>query len=127
MKLKWNLFYIGETGDTLEKRISQHLNHIRKLKPFEKYHEKEVAKHFRRTGHSLKYFKVCVFRAELIDVIKRKNYELDLVNRLNINKKKDVLTSLKRNIIKISFLIINNQREDVNEFLRLRFVVDFDS
>ena len=86
--LKCDLFYIGETGDTLEKRISQHLNHIRKFKAFEKYHEKEVAKHFRRTGHSLKYFKVCVFRTELIDVIKRNNYELDLVNRLNINKKR---------------------------------------
>ena len=43
------------TGDTLEKRISQHLNQIKKFKPFEKYHEKEVARQIRRTGHSLKY------------------------------------------------------------------------
>jgi len=64
-----------------------------------------VAKHFRRTGHSLNYFKVCVFRAEIIDVIKRKNYELDLVNRLNINKKRCI------NIIKSKYnknFIFNN-------------------
>jgi len=33
-----------------------------------KNHEKEVARHLRRTGHSLKYFKVCVFRTELFVV-----------------------------------------------------------
>ena len=95
--LKCNLFYIGETSETLEKRISQHLNHIKKFKPFEKYHEKEVAKHFRTKGHNLRYFKICVFRAELYDINIRKNYELDLINRFNINKKRCI------NIIKSKY------------------------
>jgi hypothetical protein len=95
--LKCNLFYIGETSETLEKRISQHLNHKKKFKPFEKYHEKEVARHFRTKGHNLRHFKICVFRAELNDTMLRKNYELDLINRFNINKKRCI------NIIKSKY------------------------
>ena len=87
----------GETSETLEKRISQHLNHIKKFKPFEKYHEKEVARHFRTKGHNLRFFKICVFRADLYDTIVRKNYELDLINRFNINKKRCI------NIIKSKY------------------------
>ena len=86
--LKCNLFYVGETGTSLNVRIRQHLNHIIKFKPFEKHHDKEVARHFRSTGHSLKHFKVCVFKTNLPDVKIRKDFELDLINRLNINKKR---------------------------------------
>jgi hypothetical protein len=89
---KCNLFYVGETSDTLKARISQHLNHILKFKPYEKYHDKEVARHFRRDKHKLSDLKVCVFRADLSDTKLRKYLELDLINRLNINKKRCINT-----------------------------------
>lgn len=85
---KCNLFYVGETGDTLKTRISQHINHILKFKPYEKYHDKEVARHFRRDKHKLSDLKVCVFRTDLYEIQTRKYLELDLINRLNINKKR---------------------------------------
>jgi hypothetical protein len=79
--IKCNLFYVGETSDTLKTRISQHLNHILKFKPYEKYHDKEVARHFRRDKHKLSDFKVCVFRTDLSDTKLRKYLELDLINK----------------------------------------------
>ena len=85
---KCNLFYVGETGDTLKTRISQHINHILKFKPYEKYHDKEVARHFRRDRHKLSDLKVCIFRTGLYEIQTRKYLELDLINRLNINKKR---------------------------------------
>ena len=85
---KCNLFYVGETGDTLKTRISQHINHILKFKPYEKYHDKEVARHFRRDKHKLSDLKVCVFRTDLYEIQTRKYLELDLINRLNMNKKR---------------------------------------
>ena len=54
---KCKLYNIGETGKTLKTRISQHLNHIIKFKPYSKYHDKEVAKQFRRSSHKLNDFK----------------------------------------------------------------------
>jgi hypothetical protein len=51
------ILYIGETSESLKTRINQHLDHIKKFKPFEKYHDKEVARHFRiSSGHNLKFF-----------------------------------------------------------------------
>jgi hypothetical protein len=72
----------------LKTRISQHLNHISNFKPYVKYHDKEVAQHFRRTLHKISHFKVCVFKCDLNDEKNRKFDELDLINRLNINKKR---------------------------------------
>ena len=43
--LKFNSYYIEEKNESLKTRINQHLKHIKKLKPFEKYHDKEVARH----------------------------------------------------------------------------------
>ena len=62
---KCKLYYIGETSNTLNARISQHLNHIINFKPYLKYEDKEVAKHFRRTSHKLSDFKVYVFKSGL--------------------------------------------------------------
>ena len=83
---KCKLFYIGETSQTLKARTSQHLNHIINFKPYLKYEDKEVAKHFRRTSHKLSDFKVCVFKTGLENIKIRKYQELDLINRFNINK-----------------------------------------
>ena len=72
--LKCNLFYVGETGTSLNKRIRQHLNHIIKFKPFEKHHNKEVARHFRCTAHNLKHLKYVVIIFHSISYIKNKYY-----------------------------------------------------
>ena len=83
--LKCNLFYIGQSAKTLSKRISQHLNHIRKFKAFNKYYNKEVAKHFNLKDHELSHFKCCVFQKNLFDINERQSVEMDLLKFLNIN------------------------------------------
>ena len=85
---KCDKFYVGETEKTLETRIKQHLNHIRKFKPFYKYHDKIVARHFNLRGHTLFNFKCCIFKADLVDTLIRKNIERDLIRFLNIGSVK---------------------------------------
>ena len=87
---KCNVFYIGETNTSLRNRISQHINHIINFKPYLKYYNKEVPKHFRKKypQHSFKDFKVCVFKSNFVNSKIRKQEELDLVNFLNTNKKR---------------------------------------
>ena len=84
---KCKIFYIGETRKSLSKRMSQHLNQIKKYVPFKKYHDKEVAKHFNLKGHKLDDFKCCVYKDNLTDNNKRKSIEKDLINFLNLNYK----------------------------------------
>lgn len=83
-----NLFYIGETAKSLKERISQHIYHIRKFIPFVKFHEKEVGKHFNLNGHSISNFKVCIFKDEFNSEYIRKQVEKDLINVLNIARKR---------------------------------------
>ena len=77
---------LARVANLLKKEL-HHINHIMKFIPYEKYENKEVAKHFKSKGHKLSDFKICIFRKDL-DEIKTKNYEMDLINRLNINKKR---------------------------------------
>ena len=86
--IKCKIFYIGETGKSLSKRMSQHLNQIKKFVPFKKYHDKEVAKHFNLNGHKLDDFKCCVYKDNLIDNKNRKSVEKDLIKFLNLNYKR---------------------------------------
>jgi hypothetical protein len=78
--LKCNIFYIGETCKTLKERFKQHLNYILNFKPYKKYHDKEVPRHFRSNNHKLSDIKVCVFKSGFNDTLKRKHLELDLIN-----------------------------------------------
>jgi hypothetical protein len=81
-------FYIGETQFSLKKRMKQHLNTIKKFKPFVKYHDKVVAKHFNLKGHVLTNFRCSIFRKDIPDSFLRKSKEQDLIrflNLLNIN------------------------------------------
>ena len=59
------MFYIGETCKTLKERFKQHLNHILNFKPYKKYHDKEVPRHFRSNNHKLSDIKVCEFKSGL--------------------------------------------------------------
>ncbi len=79
-----NLFYIGETNNSLKSRIKQHLNQINKFIPFIKYHDKVVAKHFNLKGHNISHFKCCIFKRNLKDSLVRKSKEQDLIRFLNM-------------------------------------------
>ena len=83
-----SMLYVGESCKSLRDRATQHINHITKFIPYEKYENKEVARHFRSKKHKLSDFKICVFRSDLEEIEKRKNLELDLISRLNTNKKR---------------------------------------
>ena len=74
-----NLFYIGETNNSLKTRIKQHLNQINKFVPYYKYHDKVVAKHFNLKGQNIKNFKCCIFRKNIPDGLIRKAKEQDLI------------------------------------------------
>ena len=79
MCIKCHVFYIGETSKTLKVRISQHLNCIKRFVPYFNV-ENEVAFHFRKIGHNLnEHFRVCIFKDNLDDSIKRKSIEMDLI------------------------------------------------
>jgi len=68
-------FYIGETQFSLKIRMKQHINQIKKFKPFLKYHDKVVARHFNLKGHKPINFKCTIFRKDIPDVSLRKAKE----------------------------------------------------
>ena len=60
-----NSFYVGETKQTMEKRLDGHLSNIRCFIPFDK-EISEVALHFNRKGHDfLQHLKVFIFASNL--------------------------------------------------------------
>jgi len=66
--IKCNIFYIGETSNTLCKRISDHLDDIINFIPFEVNTKKEVAYHFNLKPHNYLYdFKCLLFRDNFSD------------------------------------------------------------
>ena len=99
------MLYVGESCKSLRDRATQHINHITKFIPYEKYENKKVARHFRGKKHKLSDFKICVFRSDLEEIEKRKNLELDLISRLNTNKKRCInkITSKRSKCILIFF------------------------
>jgi hypothetical protein len=73
-----NDFYIGETGNTIKKRISSHLTSIKQFKPFLKY-TSEVGEHFNLRYHNyLKHFRFAIFKND----INSKNDRLEIENNL---------------------------------------------
>jgi hypothetical protein len=96
--IKCNIFYVGETKNTLFKRISKHLDDIINFKPFEINTNKEVAYHFNLKPHNyLNDFKCVIFRDNLPDDLKRKSAELDLVNFLNNFHNNKCINIIKKN------------------------------
>ena len=56
-----NSFYVGESIQTLEKRLNAHISNIRCFTPFTKEYS-EVALHFRKKGHDyMKHLKISIF------------------------------------------------------------------
>ena len=64
--------------------MKQHLNTIKKFKPFIKYHDKVVAKHFNLKGHDLTNFKCSIFKKDISDSSLRKAKEQDLIRFFNL-------------------------------------------
>ena len=78
-----NVYYIGETEESLQKRMSGHFGTIKRFIPFVRM-ESEVAFHFNLKGHDLKkHFKVCVFKDLLITKKSRLSVEADLIYLFN--------------------------------------------
>ena len=77
--LRCKVFYIGETSKSLNVRISQHLNGIKRFIPYLNI-ENEVAQHFRKIGHIIQHdFRVSVFKDKLEDTTIRRSVEMDLI------------------------------------------------
>jgi hypothetical protein len=95
--IKCNLFYIGETKNSLKIRFIQHLNNIMKFIPFERYHDKVVPLHFRRNNHKISDIKICVFKSEFNNEKDRKEQELDLINLFNIKYKNCINKIISKN------------------------------
>ena len=100
--LRCNVFYIGETSRPLKRRIYEHLNKITKFKPFTK-NITEVSIHFNLKYHNINDFKFCIYKTGLIDSVFRKSAEMDLVNFLNIHKKRCINVVRSFNIKKLVF------------------------
>ena len=91
------VFYIGESGKTVKKRISAHINKIKNFVPFS-YHNTNVSKHFNLIGHNyLHHFRFFIFIKNCDDKSIRRNYENQLLN---------IFKNMKKNLI--------NDSEDLN-------------
>ena len=78
-----NLFYIGETSQSLKKRMSQHIYCIKNFYPFIKI-TNEVGDHFNRKNHNFQiHFKVAVFKSDIISKDDRLSIENDLIQIIN--------------------------------------------
>ena len=101
--LKCNIFYVGETNRTLKERFYDHLRKIKKFVPFKAKYYTEVSFHFNLKYHHIDDIKLCIFKTNLEDSILRKSAEDDLVNFLNIYKKRCINLKRSNNIKKLTF------------------------
>ena len=75
-----NSFYVGETIQTLEKRLDAHLSNIRCFSPFNKEYS-EVAFHFRKKGHDYrKHLKISIFASDVANDNLRLDIESELIH-----------------------------------------------
>jgi len=88
--IKCNVFYIGESERSVNKRMSEHINSIvtfgknlaKSIINFDK--KSEIAIHFNRTGHNyLEHFKYLIFENNVNNKIIRRSIETDLINIFN--------------------------------------------
>ena len=87
---KCNVFYIGESERSVNKRMSEHINNIvtfgknlaKSIINFDK--KSEIAIHFNSTGHNyLEHFKYLIFENNVNNKIIRRSIETDLMNIFN--------------------------------------------
>jgi len=85
---KCNVYYIGETGQSIKKRINGHLSTIRCYVPFQ-FNAPVVAEHFNKNGHDFSTdFCFNVLKLHLSDKEKRLFYEnvfINLFQYFNLN------------------------------------------
>ena len=67
------------------------------------YYYTEVSYHFNLKYHHIDDIKLCIFKTDLEDSILRKSAEDDLVNFLNIYKKRCINLKRSNNIKKLTF------------------------
>ena len=84
---KCNCFYIGQSYRTVEKRLIEHINNIKKFICYEKYNT-VVSIHFNLKGHTLKHFKFIIIANNIIDDNLRLHIEAKYINLfLQLNQK----------------------------------------
>ena len=113
--VKCKTFYIGQSQNTVKKRIGEHINSIRRFKKdlnksiinLESF--SETAVHFNETGHNVyDDFKFVVFETNVINKELRLSIETDLINLFNkLNIK--ILNSLIPSKNKISYLTFQDR------------------
>ena len=75
-----NSFYVGETKQTMEKRLDGHLSNIRCFVPYDK-EISEVALHFNRKGHNFsQHLKVFIFANNLTIDEQRLDIESEIIH-----------------------------------------------
>jgi hypothetical protein len=88
-----NIFYVGETSLSLNKRFINHLNCIRKFKITNM--NTEVGYHFNKINHKIENnLRICIFKNNLVDSKERKSVETDLINFLNLFHNKCLNTKI---------------------------------
>jgi len=96
-----NVFYIGESGRTVNERIYEHIKDIKNFKPYYKY--KNVSFHFNLIGHDYRqHLSFYIFKNNCDDYYTRRYYETMLIyiflnnNNNLLNDEKDCNFSFKR-------------------------------
>jgi hypothetical protein len=86
-----NTYYIGQSGQSLKKRVGAHISNIRTFKAF--YKMTNVSSHFNKFGHDYENcFSFYVFLKDCVDVKLRLCYEKQLIHifkNLNLNLMND--------------------------------------
>ena len=96
-----NIFYIGESGRTVQERIYEHIKDINKFKPY--YIYKNVSFHFNLIGHDYRqHLLFYVFKNNCDDLYTRRYYETMLIyiflknSNILLNDEKDCNFSFNR-------------------------------
>ena len=77
-------FYVGQTKQSISKRIRQHISCIKCFIPFLRF-TSEVGFHFNLKGHEIsKHFRFCVFKSNINDDILRYSVETDIINLIKL-------------------------------------------
>ena len=100
--IKCDAFYIGETGRSASKRISEHIQDISKFLPYKKY--TSVSRHFNLKGHIEDDFKFFIYKSDFTSSYERKYTERTLIyffKKFNIHIINEDFPSIYNNLFQV--------------------------
>lgn len=93
-----NVFYVGETGNSLNSRFYNHIYSIKKFLPFETKHN-EIPYHFNLRGHNyLQHMRIYIFKSGITDKYQRLCMEAELIHIFLLTKNRVINSKLIHNI-----------------------------